>query len=104
MIQLRDNLLANNQAAVGADVDAVNSSLEGMLTQRSEVGVKMSHIEFSDERLLDEEVMVRSLICEIEEADFAESIVQLQQRETAYQAALSSAGRALSLSLMQFLR
>ena len=104
LIQLRDNLLANNQAAVGADVDVVNSSLEGMLTLRSEVGVKMSRIELADERLLDEEVMVQGLISEIEEADFAEGIVQLQQRETAYQAALSSAGRALSLSLMQFLR
>jgi flagellar hook-associated protein 3 FlgL len=104
LISLRDNLLADNQTAVGVDVATVSNALDGMLVLRSEVGVKMSRTETADERLLDEEAMVQSLIAEIEEADFAESIVQLQQRETAYQAALSSAGRALNLSLMQFLR
>ena len=48
--------------------------------------------------------MVESLISQIEDADFAESLVQLQLRETAYQAALGSAGRALNLSLLEFLR
>lgn len=104
LMTLRDNLLANDQAAVGADVNAVSNALDGMLTLRSEVGVNVSRVDRADERLLDEEAMVKSLISEIEEADFAESIVQLQLRETAYQAALGSAGRALDLSLMQFLR
>ena len=104
LIQLRDNLLADDQAAVGNDVTAIDSSLSTMLTLRGEVGVKMSRVEHADERLLDEEAMTKSLVSQIEEADFAESIVQLQQRETAYQAALTSAGRALNLSLMQFLR
>ena len=104
LIQLRDDLLANDQAAINADEGAISAALDGMLDLRSEVGAKMRRIELADERLLDEETMVRGLISQIRDADLVESIVQLQQRETAYQAALGAAGRALSLSLMEFLR
>ena len=104
LIQLRDDLLANDQAAINADEGAISAAFDGMLDLRSEVGAKMRRIELADERLLDEETMVRGLISQIRDADLVESIVQLQQRETAYQAALGAAGRALSLSLMEFLR
>ena len=104
LIQLRDDLLANDQAAINANEGAISAALDGMLDLRSEVGAKMRRIELADERLLDEETMVRGLISQIRDADLVESIVQLQQRETAYQAALGAAGRALSLSLMEFLR
>ena len=104
LLQLRDDLLANDQAAVNAGTSAINAALDTVLQLRSEIGSRVRRIELADERLLDEEVMVQGLISQIEDADFAESLVQLQLRETAYQAALGSAGRALNLSLLEFLR
>lgn len=104
LMQFRDNLLANNVAAIGADPSQLTSALDTIHQLRSEIGSKVRRIESAGQRLLDEEVMTRSILSSIEDADLAEGVVQLQVRETAYQAALGAAGRALSLSLLEFLR
>ena len=104
LMHFRDNLLANNVAAIGADPSQLTSALDTIHQLRSEIGSKVRRIESAGQRLLDEEVMTRSILSSIEDADLAEGVVQLQVRETAYQAALGAAGRALSLSLLEFLR
>ena len=104
LIQLRDNLLANNATAIGNDATALTSALDTIHELRSEIGSKVRRIESAEERLLDQEVLAHGVISNIEDADLAEGIVQLQLRETAYQAALGAAGRALNLSILEFLR
>lgn len=104
LIAFRDHLLANDTAALGADADNVSTRLDQSLELRSEVGAKMTRVEASMTRLEDEHSMLEGLVSTEQDADLAQSIVELQTRETTLQAALGAAGRALNLSLLEFLR
>ena len=55
-------------------------------------------------RLEGNDLRLQTLIASFEEADLAESMVQLQMRDTALSAALGEAGRTLQTSLLDFLR
>lgn len=104
LIQFRDALTNNDGAALSVSVDQVQVSLDDLLELRSEIGAKTRRVEVAEQRLLDEEVMLGGLVAGVEEIDLAETVVQLQQREMSLQAALAATGRALNLSLLEFLR
>lgn len=104
LIQLRDDLNANDASAVDASAGAVVSRLDEVLGLRSEIGAAMRRVELTQTRLQDDEIRLRTLMAELEQADLAETIVELQMQENAYQAALGAAGRTLSLTLLDFLR
>ena len=104
LIQFRDDLNASDATALDADLGALESRLDELLELRGEVGSRMRRVETAQTRLRDDEVRVRALVGELEQADLAETIVELQMRETAYQAALGAAGRTLSIGLLDFLR
>ena len=104
LITFRDHLTANNATAIATDADNVGARLDQTLELRSEVGAKMNRVETGQQRLTDEEAMLKGLVSNEQDADLAQSIVELQARETTLQAALGAAGRALNLSLLDFLR
>ncbi len=104
LIAFRDHLQSNSVSLVAADGDAIAARLESTLELRSELGAKGRRVEVAQGRLGQEETVLRGLLSTEEDADLAESIVQLQARETQLQAALGAAGRALNLSLLEFLR
>jgi flagellar hook-associated protein 3 FlgL len=104
LIKFRDDLLADDGAALNVDVGTLETQLDSLLELRSEVGAKMRRVETAQTQLEENKVQVRTLMAQIEQADLAEAIVELQMQETAYQAALGAAGRTLGMSLLQFLR
>lgn len=104
LISFRDALRTNDTAGITQSVGDINVRLDDVLALRSEVGSKMRRVDLAEERLLDAAAMSEELIAGEEEVDLAETLVDLSARETALQAALGAAGRALNLSLMEFLR
>ena len=64
----------------------------------------MRQAEVARNRLEDGEMRLQSLIAGFEEADLAESLVDLQMRDTALNAALGAVARTLNTSLLDFLR
>ena len=104
LIQLRDDLNANDQAAVNAGSGAVAAGLDQVIQFRGDIGAKMRQAEVARNRLEDGELRLQSLIAGFEEADLAESLVDLQMRDTALNAALGAVARTLNTSLLDFLR
>jgi flagellar hook-associated protein 3 FlgL len=104
LIAFRDHLLSNNVGGLGTDGDHAASRLDQALELRSEVGAKMNRVDAGLTRLKDEHTMMEGLVSTEQDADLAQSIVDMQARETTLQAALGAAGRALNLSLLEFLR
>ena len=86
------------------DGDNIGARLDQTLELRSEVGAKMNRVQTGEQRLTDEEATLKGLVSNERDADMAASIVELQARETTLQAALGAAGRALNLSLLDYLR
>lgn len=104
LITLRDHLRSNDANALQTDADAMGTRLDETLELRSEVGAKMNRVQTGITRLEDEHTMLLTLVSNEQDVDLAQSIVELQARETTLQAALGAAGRALNLSLLEFLR
>lgn len=104
LMKFRDDLTANNLTALNADGGLIDSQLDEVLRLRSEVGVKTRSVDMARTQLEDDAVRIRTVVSEIEQADLAKTIVELQTEETTYQAALGAAGRTLGLNLLDFLR
>lgn len=104
LVELRDALEANDTAVLDVATSAVAARLDSVLALRGEIGGTTRRVEMARERLAGEEAATRELLMRMDGVDLVASIVELQVRETAYQAALSSVGRVLGLSLLDFLR
>ena len=104
LVQLRDDLFADDQAAVNLGSGNVSADLDRVIQFRGDIGAKMRQAGVARTRMEDGELRLRSLIASFEEADLAESLVELQMRDTALNAALGAVGRTLNTSLLDFLR
>jgi flagellar hook-associated protein 3 FlgL len=104
LMQFRDNLRANDVAALQFDGSALTAEIDRVLQVTGGVGARMRRLDMAQHRIEDDEVRLREQIAGIEEADFAASLVELQMRDTALQAALGATGKSLNLSLLDFLR
>lgn len=104
LISFRDALMANDRPAIDTAGTQISARLDRVLEARGDVGARIRRLEMTQQRLGDEDMRLRLEIADMEEVDLTEEIVELQMRDTAFQAALSATGRALQASLMDFLR
>lgn len=104
LIQLRDDLNSNNQPAVNNATAAIDGDIDTVLKWRGDIGAKVRQTDAAQQRLEDGDLRLQKLIASFEEADLAESMVQLQMRDTALSAALGAAGKTLQTTLLNFLR
>ncbi|MFN8638333.1 MAG: flagellar hook-associated protein FlgL [Dehalococcoidia bacterium] len=104
LIAFRDALTANDTTTIRSSTGDLKTSIDEGLTLRADLGARVRRVEAAGQRHEDEHVLVESMRSSLEDVDLADAIVKLQQQQTTYQAALSSAGRTLQLSLLDFLR
>lgn len=104
LIAFRDGLLANDRTAMNVASGDISREIDTVLTARGEVGARMRRVEMTWDRLSEEELALRTTISGLEEIDITQEVVELQMRDTAFQAALSATARSLGPNLMDFLR
>jgi len=100
-----DHLRAGDGAALrGTDLTRLDASLDSLLEVRAANGARTNRLEAAMTRLGEvEESTVRQL-SSVEDADFAETLIQLNSQTAAYQAALRAGANIVQSSLMDFLR
>jgi len=104
LIAFRDGLLANDRTAMNAASSQIGAEIDTVLTARGEVGARVRRLDMAWVRLEEEEVALKTAISGLEEVDITAEVVELQMRDTAFQAALAATGRSLGVSLLDFLR
>jgi len=104
LLSFRDALRANDRSAIDLASGDISREIDTVLTARGEVGARIRRVEMTWDRLSDEELALRTTISGLEEVDLTQEVVELQMRDTAFQAALSATARSLGPSLMDFLR
>lgn len=104
LIALRDALNANDRVALDAAGAQMSVEMDTVLQTRGDVGARIRRLELTQVRLEDEDQRLREVVADVEEVDLTSEIVELQMRDTAFQAALSATGRSLQDSLLDFLR
>ena len=105
LIALRDNLEAGDIRSIQeTDIKALEADEDNFLFHLSALGSLQSRIETTQARLSDRSLAVATETSYITDADLAETIVSLNQAQTAYQAAIQSGAKILSISLMDYIR
>jgi flagellar hook-associated protein 3 FlgL len=83
---------------------SLNTNLDQVVTARSTVGATQNRATLAESRLQDTKLLATGRLSDIEDADYAESLVKLSTQQTAYQAALNAGAKVIQPSLMDFLR
>jgi flagellar hook-associated protein 3 FlgL len=105
LIALQNNLSARNVGAVAAtDQPALARDEENFLFHFSTVGVIMERLDTTASLASKQAQSIEVNVSKEVDADLAQTLVRLNQTQTAYQAALQSGARILSQSLLDFLR
>jgi len=105
LISLQNNLLAGNVAAIET-TDRANLSQDedNFLYHLGTNGAIQSRLETTNAIADQRTDTLEVLVSKEADADLAETLVRLNQTQTAYQAALQSAGKILGSSLLDYLR
>ncbi|MFD1416981.1 flagellar hook-associated protein FlgL [Oceanobacillus jeddahense] len=81
-----------------------DTSIEGILDSRAEIGARMNRVELVENRLADQKIVTTKTLSDNEDVDFAEAITNLITQESLHRAALSAGSRIIQPSLVDFLR
>jgi len=105
LISLRDDLRANNTAAVRTtDLSNLDAALDTMLTTRANVGAKVNRLEAAQDRQQQLQARITELLSKTEDTDYTAAISDFTQQDTVYKASLQAAAKALQPSLMDYLK
>ena len=105
---LRDavvHLRAGDGAAVrGTDLSRLDANLDAMLEARAANGARTNRLEAAMTRLGEVEDSTVKQLSNVEDADIAKTLIELNSQTAAYQAALRAGANIVQSSLMDFLR
>ena len=105
LISLRDHLAAGNTAAVtSTDIPALGKDEDNILYQVASNGVTQSRLQTSAAAITQQTTTLQQNLSTNTDADMAQTLLQLSQTQTAYQAALQSSSKILNMSLMNYLQ
>ncbi len=104
MIQLRDALRANDSGKVAKLIDQVDAGQRHANDLQGSMGGRIQRLELSRAQLEAGRVYQKDLISQAEDADFTETIANMQLTQVALEAGLQSASRTITPSLLDFLR
>ena len=97
-------------ALEGNDVDSIMAAttnldidFDRITTKISDIGSKMIRMETKERIYQDAIITNTERLSEIEDADMAAAIIDLESRQVVYKAALASSARVMELSLVDFL-
>lgn len=105
LIDLQNHLLAGDANSV-ATIDRVTLAQDedNLLYHLGSNGAVQANLEATLSSVKQRGADVQALVSREVDADFAQSLLHLNQTQTAYQAALQSAGKVLGSSLLDYLR
>lgn len=105
LISLQNNLMSGNSTAIAAtDRPALAKDEDNLLFHIGNIGATQSRLEAAATNATNQSLSLDQLVSNETHADLADSIMKLNQTQTAYQAALASGAGLLKMSLMDYLR
>lgn len=105
LIQLQNNLLAGNTTAIGStDQQALKSDEENIIRHLGANAVFQSRLEAAGSANTDRSTSLEKQVSNESDADLAQTLVRLNETQLAYQAALQTGGKILSMSLLDYIR
>lgn len=101
---LKKALEENDGSTIGEEIDRLKEAEDHLSNEIADVGSKASRLEARLESLADLNLQLTERISEVEDGDYAALIIELKEKELAYEATLASSARVSELSLLDYLR
>jgi flagellar hook-associated protein 3 FlgL len=102
---VRDHLAAGDGASLrGTDLTRLDAGVDNLLTTRAANGALTNRLESASTRLSSLEELTTKGLSDVEDADMAKTLIDLNTQTNAYTAALKSGASIVQSSLMDFLR
>jgi flagellar hook-associated protein 3 FlgL len=101
--ELKTHLENNDISGIQAGMSDLDSRFDHVASKISDIGSKMLRMEMKENIFQDLDLTNTERLSTIEDADITEAILDLQAKELAYQAALSSASKVLQMSLLDYM-
>lgn len=95
---------SGDSAATADFLTTIDTHHDALLKEIGSVGSRYNQIETAQARLIAAKATLQAQRSDVEDVDLAETIVELQVQQVAYQAALGATQQALQPSLLDFLR
>lgn len=101
--RLENALRDGNDQEIGRIGGLLDTEIARVNRVRGDIGSRMSVLEESNNRLKDQEVKIKEAISNEFETDLTEVIIEITQRQNAFQANLQVTSQALQLTLLSYL-
>jgi flagellar hook-associated protein 3 FlgL len=101
--RITTNLTAG-PAALEADLTALDGAIQRMSTSVADIGSRAARVERAEQLNFDRTLGLRSRLAETENVDLPETIMRLQMQQVGYEAALAATAKAISPTLLDYLR
>lgn len=105
VISLRDALLSGDQESIGGRIlGALDGSIENLSARMAELGSRYERASFISARLDTQTLNTQAADSRETDVDFTKAVTDLKMLEYTHQAALSTAGKLYSNTLLNYLR
>ncbi|MET1250326.1 flagellar hook-associated protein FlgL [Sporolactobacillus sp. STCC-11] len=100
--------MLNGGTATGSQISEylgkIDTHLDGVSTAQADLGAKTNRIDLTKDRLSEQKTVATNVMANNEDADYAETLVKLNQQQNVYNASLSVGAKIIQTSLVDFLR
>ncbi|MFX3617893.1 MAG: flagellar hook-associated protein FlgL [Sporolactobacillus sp.] len=101
---LQDKLKSGSSSDISAFLDNIDTRLDAVSTAQADLGAKENRLDMVSNRLSDQKTTATQIMSTNEDADYAETIINLNQQQNVYNASLSVGARVIQQSLVDYLR
>ncbi len=102
--RLKRGLENNDRSAIGQEIDQLRGVQDRLNNEIADIGARTKRLEGKREVLSHLDLNLKERLSQVEDADFAKVIVELREKEMAYQAALLSSTRIAELTILNYMR
>ncbi len=103
LIRLKQAIGANDQAAIQLESENLQGTTDYFNAQVSDVGIRQNHLKSQGEIFSQVSLDLQNQLGDLENVDYNKAILEMQQKQTAYNVALSTAAQISKVSLLDYL-
>jgi flagellar hook-associated protein 3 FlgL len=103
LIRLKQAIGANDQAAIQLESETLQGTTDYFNAQVSDVGIRQNHLKSQGEIFSQVSLDLQNQLGDLENVDYNKAILEMQQKQTAYSVALSTAAQISKVSLLDYL-
>jgi len=103
LIRLKQAIGANDPAAIRLESENLQGTTDYFNAQVSDVGIRQNHLKSQGEIFSQVSLDLQNQLGDLENVDYNKAILELQQKQTAYNVALSAAAQISKVSLLDYL-